>query len=141
MRPVADSGFAPDYFAARERFRGAAARAGCDVEAHPILARGPHGEELTVDVAVVPAADPACTLVISSGIHGVEGFLGSAIQCRLLEEWSAAPPPIRCVLVHALNPFGFAWRRRVNETNVDLNRNLLPVVTHNDHHVLPSESG
>ena len=29
------------------------------------------------------------------------------------------------MLLHALNPFGFAWRRRANETNVDLNRNLL----------------
>ena len=36
-----------------------------------------------------------------------------------------AAPPLRCVLLHALNPFGFAWRRRVNEDNVDLNRNFL----------------
>ena len=28
------------------------------------------------------------------------------------------------VLVHALNPYGFAWLRRVNEDNVDLNRNF-----------------
>jgi len=32
---------------------------------------------------------------------------------------------VRCVFLHGLNPFGFAWRRRVNESNVDLNRNLL----------------
>ena len=73
----------------------------------------------------LPGANTQRALVVSSGIHGVEGFLGSAIQCCLLEEWAHAPPPIRCVLLHALNPFGFAWRRRVNETNVDLNRNLL----------------
>ena len=35
----------------------------------------------------------------------------------------------RCLLTHvtigpALNPFGFAWLRRVNEDNVDLNRNF-----------------
>ena len=29
------------------------------------------------------------------------------------------------VLVHVLNPFGMAWLRRVNENNVDLNRNFL----------------
>jgi hypothetical protein len=34
-------------------------------------------------------------------------------------------PTVRCVFLHALNPFGFAWRRRVNEGNVDLNRNML----------------
>ena len=32
---------------------------------------------------------------------------------------------LRCVLLHALNPYGFAWLRRVNEHNVDLNRNFL----------------
>ncbi len=120
-----DSRFPKDYLTARERFRAAAARLGCAVEAHPIGAEGPHGEALTIDVAIVPGANPERALVVSSGIHGVEGFLGSAIQCSLLEEWVDAPPPIRCVLLHALNPFGFAWRRRVNETNVDLNRNLL----------------
>jgi len=29
------------------------------------------------------------------------------------------------VLVHAINPYGFAWTRRVNEDNVDLNRNFV----------------
>jgi hypothetical protein len=28
-------------------------------------------------------------------------------------------------LIHGINPFGFAWRRRFNENNVDLNRNFL----------------
>ena len=29
------------------------------------------------------------------------------------------------VLIHAMNPYGFAWLRRVNEHNIDLNRNFL----------------
>jgi len=120
-----DSRFPKDYLTARDRFRQAAVRLGCEVEAHPISAQGPHGEALTIDVAIAPGGDQQRALVVSSGMHGVEGFLGSAIQCCLLDDWRDAPPPIRCVLLHALNPFGFAWRRRVNETNVDLNRNLL----------------
>ena len=28
-------------------------------------------------------------------------------------------------IVHALNPVGFSWVRRVNEDNVDLNRNFV----------------
>jgi hypothetical protein len=28
-------------------------------------------------------------------------------------------------MIHALNPYGFAWNRRVNEENVDLNRNFI----------------
>ena len=35
------------------------------------------------------------------------------------------PPGTAVVLVHAVNPYGFAWRRRANERNVDLNRNFL----------------
>src|SRR5262245_57538061 len=61
-----DSRFPQDYLAARERFRRAAAQLGCDLEAHPIAAKGPQGEELTIDVAVVAGTDPGRTLVISS---------------------------------------------------------------------------
>jgi len=32
---------------------------------------------------------------------------------------------VAIVVVHTLNPFGMAWLRRVNEENVDLNRNFL----------------
>ena len=32
---------------------------------------------------------------------------------------------MRVALVHALNPVGFSWVRRVNEDNVDLNRNFV----------------
>jgi hypothetical protein len=65
-------------------------------------------------------------LVISSGMHGVEGFFGSAVQLGLLELWEGQTrPPVKCVFLHALNPFGFAWLRRVDENNVDPNRNFL----------------
>lgn len=33
------------------------------------------------------------------------------------------PPAVALLLVHAVNPYGFAHLRRVNEDNVDLNRN------------------
>jgi hypothetical protein len=67
-------------------------------------------------------------VVVSSGLHGIEGFLGAAIQIALLEEIVPAhplPPGCALVLVHALNPYGYAFLRRVNEDNVDLNRNML----------------
>ena len=120
--------FSSDYATARKHFREAALSLGFEVEAHSIDQRGPSGEELAVDVAITPRVSPAGALVISSGIHGVEGFFGSVVQLGILREWSSRTrrlPPVRCVLVHALNPFGFAWRRRFNEANVDLNRNLL----------------
>lgn len=124
-RDVNLAAFSSDYVTARSRFRASASQLGWQLEAHPIDAAGPGGEELTIDVAS-STGDPTRVLVISSGTHGVEGFFGSAVQLALLDQWGRADaPPISCVFVHALNPYGFAWRRRVNENNVDLNRNFL----------------
>jgi hypothetical protein len=67
-------------------------------------------------------------MLVSSGLHGVEGFFGSAVQVAVLEgELLKAPLPARSaiVLVHALNPYGFASLRRFDANNVDLNRNFL----------------
>jgi hypothetical protein len=118
--------FSSDYSAARQRFREAASRLGWQLEAHPIGAAGPSGEELTIDVGCSSGGDPERVLVVSSGVHGVEGFFGSAVQVALLEQWAAASPPsTKCVFLHGLNPFGFAWLRRFDENNVDPNRNFL----------------
>jgi len=127
--------FSPAYSPARERFLRAAERRGAMLWSYPIGARGPHGEELAVDVAQVGPRDPESMLVVSSGLHGVEGFAGSAIQHQLLAaqlESLDLPRDTGVLLVHALNPYGFAWVRRVNESNVDLNRNFL---RHPDEHV------
>ncbi len=119
--------FPPDYFAARDRFRAAAARLGWPIHALPIDARGPGGEELTIDAAVSAPAGREPVLLLSSGVHGVEGFFGSAVQVAAMDEWAQVGPPavVRCVLLHAVCPFGFAHLRRFDETNVDQNRNFL----------------
>ena len=117
--------FPADYATARLRFREAAARAGWRAYARAVDPRGPSGEPLWIDAAVSPHPDARRTLVISSGLHGVEGFFGAAVQLALLEAWRVDPPAVRCVLLHALNPFGFAWLRRTDDRNVDLNRNFL----------------
>ena len=86
-------------------------------------------EDLTLDVAVLGNnSDPA--LVISSGVHGVEGFFGSAVQLAWLERLKRTGDlnGIRYVFIHAVNPYGFAHIRRVNEDNIDLNRNFLPTL-------------
>jgi len=79
-----------------------------------------------MDVACSSTGDPEKVLVISSGIHGIEGFFGSAVQVALIEKWASTnPPSIKCVFLHAVNPYGFAWLRRFDENNVDQNRNFL----------------
>jgi predicted deacylase len=133
------------YDECRARFERAAVIAGTPLERHPVTARGPAGQELTVDVAGLGPDDARRLLVILSGVHGVEGFIGSALQCDLLERFdaTAVSPDVGVLVIHAVNPWGMAWSRRQNESNVDLNRNWLrsdldPV--HNDaydevHHV------
>lgn len=120
------SAFSPDYGTARERFRAAADRLGWQLESHAIEAVGPDGGQLTIDVGSSTGGDPERVLVVTSGLHGVEGFFGSAVQLALLEAWAAGDvPSTKCVFLHGLNPYGFAWRRRFNEGNVDPNRNFL----------------
>lgn len=114
------------YQQARTRFLAAAERAGARMasHAHPLL--GLEGESLGIDVAQLGAEDAPAVVVIVSATHGVEGYAGSALQCWWLDERAASVPEgVRVVLVHALNPFGFSWVRRVNEDNVDLNRNFI----------------
>jgi hypothetical protein len=121
--------FSPDYATARARFREAAVRLGWAARAYPIGPAGPHGEKLTVDVAVSPAAGAGKVLVLSGGLHGVEGFFGSAVQLAVLGQGRdplPLPRDVRAVLLHGLNPFGFAWSRRADEQNIDPNRNFLP---------------
>jgi hypothetical protein len=118
--------FPTDYANARQRFRDAASRLNWQLENHPIGAIGPAGEELTLDVACSPNRDPEKVLIVSSRIHGVGGFFGSAVQVALLENFAfRTPRSVKCVFLHALNPFGFSWLRRFDENNVDPNRNFL----------------
>ena len=118
--------FSPDYASARQRFRDGVGRLGWALESYPLGGHSPDGEPLTVDVAVSSTGNLERTLVLSSGLHGVEGFFGSAVQLAALERWAMhGLPETKCVLLHGLNPYGFAHLRRFNEQNVDPNRNFL----------------
>ena len=120
--------FAPDYAAARDRFRAAARRAGGRMSVRPFAGRGPGGEELTLDAATFGPDRPRATVILSSGLHGVEGFAGSAVQSAWLAGAGprSLPAGVRVVLAHALNPYGFAHRRRWDADGVDPNRNFPP---------------
>jgi predicted deacylase len=122
---TAPSALALTYDECRARLGRAAARRGHRVERHPIAARGPFGQQLTVDVVAVGAARPRRALTVLSGVHGVEGFVTSQLQVELIDRLDAAalPDDVVVLVVHAVNPWGMAWGRRQNEANVDLNRN------------------
>lgn len=121
----AESLFSPDYCTARERFREAAATAGAELTKLQIDAKGPAGEDLSIDIAWIGGQSPQQVLLHTAGLHGAEGFVGSAIQLSLLKERLSVPDDGALVFVHGINPYGMAWLRRFNEHNVDLNRNFL----------------
>nr|MDQ6926717.1 M14 family metallopeptidase [Candidatus Eremiobacteraeota bacterium] len=77
--------------------------------------------------ALFGPTDASKLLVLVSGTHGVEGFAGSGAQISMIESlrFAALPARTAVVVIHAINPYGFAWLRRVNEDNVDLNRNAV----------------
>lgn len=119
-------GFTFDYAASRESFlarREAGGLVGREwaLDGH----RGPAGERLTTDTALLGDTRADRLIVVISGTHGVEGFCGGGVQGDLLARPPALPEDVAILLVHALNPFGFAHLRRTDADNVDLNRNFL----------------
>ncbi len=128
MTASSSSYFAVDYRDARARFLDACV--GSELSPEPVrhpAAAGPSGEALYVDVVRLGPQDAERILFVTSGTHGVEGLCGSGLQVGLLREGAlrALPAGVAAVLVHAANPHGFAHLRRVNEDNVDLNRNFI----------------
>lgn len=119
--------FSADYQEAREKFLAAAEAAGAVVDSARNPHPGPDGKALFTDVALLGPGEAERCLVVQSGTHGGEGFAGSAIQTALLEDAALGQliSSVRLVLIHAINPWGFAHLRRTNEDNVDLNRNFV----------------
>ncbi|RTZ45804.1 DUF2817 domain-containing protein [Candidimonas sp. SYP-B2681] len=121
--------FADTYAEARANFIAAANQNQCVTEAHvnPV-ALGPDGDVLSTDLAYCGLSDAHSVLVLTSGTHGAEGYCGSGCQVALLNDRAllekAHASGIGVLLIHALNPYGFAWGHRTNEDNVDLNRNF-----------------
>ncbi|MGH3778220.1 MAG: M14 family metallopeptidase [Pseudonocardiaceae bacterium] len=116
--------FSDNYAEARQRFLATATQAGAELTTfrHPGVTDS-NGGALHVDLARLGPATAGRALLCVSGTHGVEGYAGSACQLALL--CAAVPADTSVLLVHVLNPYGFAYRRRVNEDNVDLNRNFV----------------
>ncbi|MDT9000578.1 M14 family metallopeptidase [Paucibacter sp. APW11] len=141
MKPAAH--FSQRYAEARQRWLAIVEQLGLDAEPHwhPLLGRD--GERLALDVLRQGKPQADKLLIISSGCHGVEGFCGSAIQHALLcdADWNAAvreaqQQGVAVLTLHALNPHGFSWWRRVTQEGVDLNRNFVDF-----HAPLPANPG
>ena len=85
-------------------------------------------DDLATDVILAhPLHEKQRLLLISTGLHGIEGYIGAAIQHLFVDRYLTRlnPQDTGLLLVHAINPWGMKYRRRVNEHNVDLNRNFI----------------
>lgn len=125
---AANKHFSSNYFEARQKFRDYLGQAAVgETVAYPSPARGPHGVELSTDVAWF--GDPRAPKVgiMISATHGVEGYCGSAAQLDWLAErgYEKLKSDEAILLIHAINPYGFAWDRRVTQEGCDLNRNFV----------------
>ncbi len=127
MDPLA--GFSHSYASARKRFVDAARAQGLTVDSvrHPGVGRD--HETLAVDVVLDGSPTARRLVVLSSGVHGVEGYCGSGVQVFALQDQAlrhqAQTNGVALLYIHGLNPYGFSHVRRVTVENVDLNRNFL----------------
>lgn len=121
------SHFADSYAEAREKFCAATAATGGSLRSLRNPTLGPDGGRLFMDVARFGAEDAPRMLVMMAATHGVEGFCGSGAMINWLRAGGVASLPAEtgALLIHGVNPHGFAWIRRVNEDNVDVNRNFV----------------
>lgn len=119
--------FASSYSDARAKFHDVAAAKGLQIASHRNPTRGPSGEELATDTVLIGPGTASRLFIAISGTHGAEAFCGSGIQTGWLRQglFDKLPADTAVLLIHALNPSGFAWGRRVNEDNIDLNRNFI----------------
>ncbi|HJQ58960.1 MAG TPA: M14 family metallopeptidase [Vineibacter sp.] len=119
--------FAADYGEARDKFLAAARIAGATTTRFEAPGKGTVGESLSTDVAWLGPDDADKVVVTISSTHGVEGFCGSGVQVDWLARRgpAALPRGTAALFVHAINPYGFAWLRRVTAEGNDLNRNFV----------------
>jgi predicted deacylase len=119
----------PDsYKASRERFQQSLSLLQSKwPDAH--LERHPSADQpdLSIDWLWADARQKKNLVIVTTGLHGIEGYVGSAVQKLFLDEFMPRldPENTGLLLVHAINPWGMQQRRRYNENNVDLNRNFI----------------
>jgi hypothetical protein len=100
------------------------------VETGKIHVPGVADNDLTIDWCYIPAQKGKDKLlIVNSGLHGIEGFTGSAVQNMFVDKIlkQQLSDNMGVLFLHGLNPYGFKYHRKVTENNVDLNRNCLKV--------------
>ena len=127
---AAEGYFCADYNECREMFQNAAStKADRIVGARTWSVNLPEtaDKDLQVRFGFFPSSKsgPKKLLIMSSGIHGLEGYTGSAVQNLFLNEILpyANNQNIDVLMINGMNAFGMKNQRRHTANRVDLNRN------------------
>ena len=82
---------------------------------------------LYIDSFYIPAAGEQTNLIVlTTGVHGMEGYIGSVMLDVFFEEiYPQLNENTGVLTVANVNPYGMKYYRRYNENNVDLNRNFI----------------
>lgn len=82
---------------------------------------------LFIDSLFISSKKTENLIVLTTGVHGMEGYIGSVMLDVFFEEiYPTLNRETTGVLVVAnVNPYGMKHYRRYNENNVDLNRNFI----------------
>jgi Protein of unknown function (DUF2817) len=130
--PINIEVFPDNYIAARERLLalvGLSTFAKIQHKVYPSPGNTPDWELLCTDALWLGNENVDKVLVLLAGTHGVEGFVGSAVEldhiALIASGQLTIPDDIAVLVVHALTPWGYAWLRRCDEDGVDLNRNAV----------------
>lgn len=124
-----DQAFPESYQQAQERFQASlslvrASWSAADLVVHPLAG----DETLSMEwIRADAQGEKKRCLIITTGLHGVEGYVGAAVL-RLFQETflpKLNPDDTGVVLVQPINPWGMKHQRRTNANNVDLNRNFI----------------
>ncbi len=81
---------------------------------------------VSIDWITAEPAQKQKLFILTTGQHGIEGYTGTAIQQLFIRDYLPRfdSKTTGLLLVHAINPWGMKYRRKVNGGNVDLNRNF-----------------
>ncbi len=116
--------FSAHYEQARNRFLQLAATKGAILYALPVNEK----EGLFIDIAIWQG-NKSDLIMHTSGLHGVEAFAGSAVQCAFIDALEKDQIKDKTlVLIHCMNPYGMQNLRRWNAKNIDLNRNFIDLL-------------
>ena len=118
--------FKETYEESRDAFLELAKRSGGELSSYVVSGNSETG--LSFETLYFPPASgkKEQLLILTSGIHGIEGFTGSALQRYFIENnfLDLKNDNMGILIIHGINPHGFKNKRRVTENNVDLNRNF-----------------